>query len=294
MHEETDAREYARILSEGAEASGKLEVQRIVLRPKYRDTWEGKRFTLSNHCPVGAYAHILQRNGRRWVYTTTQGRAQIATLRRWSESRRVTTITGETREELESNLLDGPFGLKKAFVSADPDRRSRRCTLRGVPELSIAEEPSRKRVYLAGGKWDREQVLTALSMAGWETYDPFTLSRQDAVYEFVNDDLFAIANSELVFCVIDYPRYTGSAVEIGYARARGIPVVLVWAPGAGERIDMFVASCAEAVFTDVGAGLDWVLERHDARLLDDLPTVNEMIEKVNDEISRAMMGTYQS
>ena len=51
------------------------------------------------HIEVGAYASVLQENGQRWVYTTTRGKAQQATLQRWT-SVPVELITADSYELL--------------------------------------------------------------------------------------------------------------------------------------------------------------------------------------------------
>ena len=104
-------------------------------------------------------------------------------------------------------------------------------------------------IYLAGGKSNfRGRISARRAFDSVVLVNPFTHSRQDAPYQFVNDDLAHIAASDLVLAVVDYHRYTGLAAEIGYAHALGIPVVLVWTEAAGRRLDMFVASMCSFVY----------------------------------------------
>lgn len=121
-------------------------------------------------------------------------------------------------------------------------------------------------IYLAGGKSDFRKTLSSWSaFDSVDLVDPFTHSRQDAPYQFVNDDLAHIAASDLMLAVVDYHRYTGLAAEVGYAHALGIPVVLVWPGNAGERLDMFIAAMCSFVFVGedgLAAALTIIQERY--------------------------------
>ncbi len=133
---------------------------------------------------------------------------------------------------------------------------------------SELEAERMKQVYLAGGKsqgW-RKQVKRRWGDLA-ETFDPFTQSRQSAAYEFTNDDLEAIRQSDLVFAVVDYPVYTGVSAEVGFAHALGIPVILVWdtvteGSQAPIRVEMFTASMCAAVFTGVAEAASFVKDRY--------------------------------
>lgn len=123
------------------------------------------------------------------------------------------------------------------------------------------------KVYLAGGKsqgW-RRRVRLMWRQYDVETHDPFTQSRQGAAYEFTNDDLQAIRESDIVFAVVDYPVFTGLAAEVGFAHALGIPVFIVWDVFGGQapyRIESFVTSCAKALFVSVDEAARFVRERY--------------------------------
>jgi nucleoside 2-deoxyribosyltransferase len=121
---------------------------------------------------------------------------------------------------------------------------------------------SEKRVYLAGSKSDWRKQVTRSWRGVAETYDPFSDSRQGATYEFANDDLEAIRNSDLVFAVVDYHVFTGLAVEVGFAHALGIPVILVWGDSKLMRVDTFLVGCSAALFTDIPYAAKWTKERY--------------------------------
>ena len=121
----TFARRLAGTLARGAHASGMLEVRRFHVtsdRP-----WERYRRTLANHAHVGAYAMIERRNGSRTAWTTSHGRAQLLTLRRWSRTP-VRTLKGSSVPELEELVLRD---AARAMRRASADRRTRSITARG-------------------------------------------------------------------------------------------------------------------------------------------------------------------
>lgn len=119
---------------------------------------------------------------------------------------------------------------------------------------------STRQVYLGGGRseeWRREfekrfeKHLTA--------FDPFRDSRQGAAYEFTNDDLKAVSESEFIIASVDYHRYTGLAIEVGYARALEIPVMLIWT--IGGRVDTMMAACSSWTFIDYESAFDFIEKR---------------------------------
>lgn len=120
------------------------------------------------------------------------------------------------------------------------------------------------RIYLAGGKGDwRETVYDLISKSDLrgplDLYDPFTRGRQGAIYEFTQDDLQAVAGSDLILGYCNFERYSGMALEFGYAYAKGIPIIYV----AGQpRIDSMMVGVAKAAFTDLDAAVEFVIERY--------------------------------
>lgn len=123
---------YAELLALGAQESGTLEVKRVHL-PKLEQglthrTGKGKPLdwvrywrTLHNHIEVGAYAVIQRSNGSRIVWTTTSGKAQENTLKRWT-GRPVKTFKAADVDELEAQLLED---ITEVFADAEVDRRAR-------------------------------------------------------------------------------------------------------------------------------------------------------------------------
>ena len=118
-------------------------------------------------------------------------------------------------------------------------------------------------VYLAGGKsrpdW-RERLWTRWGeRTDIVLIDPFVHSKQGAIYEFTRDDLSWIDMSSLVFALVDFERYTGTALEFGYAFAKGIPIVFVTSL---PRVDSMMAAVASAVFTDLNAAVEFAERRY--------------------------------
>lgn len=114
------------------------------------------------------------------------------------------------------------------------------------------------KIYLAGGKSEQWRNYLATRWLNHDLIDPFKHSRQGAIYQFTNDDLAHIADSDLIFCNCDYHSYTGCALEFGYAHALGKKIVYVCTQ---PRVDSMMAAVASYVFTDFSAAVDFVEER---------------------------------
>ena len=117
---------FARVMAEGARAAGALEVRRFQIT-KTAGEWERYRRTLSNQVKLGAYGVIQRRDGSRVAWTTSSGKQQLATLRRWSR-KPIRTIRAADPEEMEFKLLRD---VAQVLVNASEDRRTRAVTARG-------------------------------------------------------------------------------------------------------------------------------------------------------------------
>ncbi len=119
------------------------------------------------------------------------------------------------------------------------------------------------RVYLGGGLDSEWRVVFQERFGRGRGkligYDPFTRSRQGSIAEFTSDDLDGVAKSSLLIARVDYPRYTGLALETGYAKARGVPVLLIWT--IGGRMEPMMAGCASWIFTDTTEAFDFIEKR---------------------------------
>jgi hypothetical protein len=142
-----EARQFAEQLAEAALQAGDAPyvVRLVKLRADMRGTWDGKRWTLSQQIEVGGYGVILQENGSRWLYTTSTGRAQLATLKRWTPNP-IIEITGDTYEALRYRLEDS---LAEAMIHASTDGRSRRVTIRGFDYEPLHEHREQGRRFSA-------------------------------------------------------------------------------------------------------------------------------------------------
>jgi len=69
------------------------------------------------------------------------------------------------------------------------------------------------------------------------------------------EDLSAIESSDVAFFYINYPVYTGSCVEAGFAFANGKPIILVFE--LKGSIDSLLLGVSKKVFTDLGTAMRW-------------------------------------
>jgi hypothetical protein len=136
--ETQSAFDFALVLTAGAHEGGVLEVRRFILSRDHRKHWEARRYTLSQQIEasggVGVWGHILQQSGRRWVWTTAQGRAQLNTLERWTPRFPIEVLRGRDRRELQAEVLRS---VTEGMREADPDLRSRRVSVRGFDPEEI-------------------------------------------------------------------------------------------------------------------------------------------------------------
>ena len=126
----------------------------------------------------------------------------------------------------------------------------------------LEEIDERPQVYLGGGRDDawREHFRERFESVFFG-FNPFSHSRQGATYEFTNDDLQAVSDSTFVIATVDYHRYTGLALEVGFARALEIPVMLIWTQHAPPRVDSMMAGCASWMFTNHVEAFDFIERR---------------------------------
>jgi hypothetical protein len=119
------------------------------------------------------------------------------------------------------------------------------------------------KAYLAGGGYSnwRDQLVTALAPQ-LKGYDPFRQSRQTAAWLFVQDDLKAVDDADLVIAYYPggYPSH-GMAAEIGYAAAIGRPVFYV---DETDAPDMFLIGCSKRFFPSLAALTRWWQARQEA------------------------------
>ena len=117
-----------------------------------------------------------------------------------------------------------------------------------------------KSVYLAGGRGsDWRNDLRSRWSGRATVVDPFSDCPQDYIYEFTGADLSAIAQCDVVIGYSDFPRYTGMALEFGYAAALRKPIVYVCEL---PRIDSMMVGVSSAAFTDLAGAIDFVEERY--------------------------------
>jgi len=132
-----------------------------------------------------------------------------------------------------------------------------------TPEGKLQSFDTLPQVYLGGGldsEW-RDEFTNRFCRKhpSLIEYDPFRQSRQGSIAEFTVDDLAGLEKCSLLIARVDYHRYSGLALEVGFAKARGIPVMLIWT--LESRIDPMMAGCALWVFTDTTEAFDFIEKR---------------------------------
>lgn len=123
---------------------------------------------------------------------------------------------------------------------------------------------SKKLIYLSGGfygTWKKDVVAClGKSYKIADPEKPSFIGPKDIPGCYVGADLQAIDAADVVIAYQDdYPFVYGMAAEVGYAVARGVPVIFVC---TAKRVDGFLAGLARAVFTDTIAACEFVRKRY--------------------------------
>lgn len=96
--------------------------------------------------------------------------------------------------------------------------------------ITAKKSSSRGTVYLAGPfftisqRWLIEEVRTALRGMGLEIFSPFHNVGDGAAHDVAIKDIRGLEKSTAVFAIVD-GLDSGTLFEVGYARAKGIPVI---------------------------------------------------------------------
>lgn len=162
-----------------------------------------------------------------------------------------------------------PWGFKtmpvceRCFGAADTPNHQRQHW--GLPPIPVVGEPipptgGKLKVYLAGGFYSdwRERLVKELPIDG---YDPFSRTPQWATFLFVQGDLEAITESDLVIAY--FPggyAPTGMAAEIGWAVAHQVPVFYI---DETDAPDLFLVGCSKRFFPSLGALVRWWKDREE-------------------------------
>jgi nucleoside 2-deoxyribosyltransferase len=111
-----------------------------------------------------------------------------------------------------------------------PDELIKDFQRRAVPSTASSDSSQKPKVYLAGPfftmmqRWLIEESRTALRNMGFEVFSPFHDVGFGTAKEVAPADLCAIDSSNIVFAILE-GLDSGTLFEIGYARAKSIPVV---------------------------------------------------------------------
>ena len=112
------------------------------------------------------------------------------------------------------------------------------------------------RIYLGGGFYGVwKQVVREIATTP-RYFDPETDSPQGSIADYVTADLDAIDGSDVLFAYLtDYPTYGGLAAEMGYAYAKGKPIVFVCEKA---KPDGFLLGLASKVFLKIADGAEYL------------------------------------
>jgi len=113
------------------------------------------------------------------------------------------------------------------------------------------------RIYLAGGFYSNWQDKVRQSAINHEYYNPELDSKQTAICDFVSSDLKAIDWCDLLFVYKQRtnPTACGLSAEMGYAYAKGKPIVLV---DDNDRIDSFLAGLSQRIYTNLDSAIEYL------------------------------------
>jgi nucleoside 2-deoxyribosyltransferase len=127
----------------------------------------------------------------------------------------------------------------------------------------VANNPTIRRIYLAGGFKSNWQAQVAARMAGvFELLDPSAHSIQDPS-EYTRWDLEAVRQSDIVLANMEASNPGGYslALEVGFAKALGKRIIMVDQiedPSVKHYFEM-VRQCSERVFPTLDEALDHLL-----------------------------------
>lgn len=137
-------------------------------------------------------------------------------------------------------------------------------------ESDTSRQPVRDaRIYLAGPffttaqQWIVDETRSALQDLGFNVFSPIHEIGEGPSHEVAPADIFALEQSDLVFALID-GLDAGTMFEIGYARARNIPVVCLAECADIRSLTMMLGSGCE-VFNDFATSIYaacWQLIHH--------------------------------
>ncbi|GLI82571.1 hypothetical protein ANABIO32_02580 [Rossellomorea marisflavi] len=111
------------------------------------------------------------------------------------------------------------------------------------------------KIYLSGGMYSGWQD-SIIKKDGVEYFDPRLHSQQNvSAIKFVDDDIKAVRESDLVFCYIEEsnPMPLGAAWECAVAAENNIPIITVWEKA---YIDPFFATNSLYLYCDLDSGIE--------------------------------------
>ena len=114
------------------------------------------------------------------------------------------------------------------------------------------------KVYLSGGFYSGWQDKVKEEAPKHEYFNPERDSSQQAIKDFITDDLRGIDWCDVVFAYLTkYPKYGGLAAELGYAYAKGKAIIFVT---EREEIEGFLAGLSKYIYTTLELGIERLLK----------------------------------
>lgn len=134
--------------------------------------------------------------------------------------------------------------------------------------LNVSRISGKPKCYLAGPfftmgqRWLVEEACLALKGQGLEVFSPFHEVGLGHADDVVPKDLEAIRNSDIVFAIVD-GLDSGTLFEIGYARARDLPVIAFAEQEQGQDLKLLQGSgCRiEKDFTTAVYRANWMAHK---------------------------------
>jgi len=107
------------------------------------------------------------------------------------------------------------------------------------------------RVYLSGGTHTNWQDHFILSLPQIDFIDPRKVKELSDEHEYTFVDTVGIKSSDIVVCYLEEsnPSGMGAAFEVGYAYAKGIPVILI--DEKKDRYSGMIRAAASYIYKDI-------------------------------------------
>jgi hypothetical protein len=138
---------------------------------------------------------------------------------------------GPVQAAVEASKAVGEYAISRSLPIPPRLKKNKSSPARLATFRDIRENFSRPLIYLAAPfftmaqRWMVEQVRKALLDAGLSVFSPYHQVGHGLAHEVVPADINALERAKAVFAIAD-GMDSGTLFEIGFARAKGIPVIV--------------------------------------------------------------------